>query len=102
VQFKHQKHENFRKKMSRLNLIFGMEFVLCMYDSYFQTWFRHGGHAGWSAGSLDKAFKVNPLRMIQAKFGLNWPHSYVHGYLEKLPIVVLKLTTAGLHFFAHL
>jgi hypothetical protein len=22
---------------------------------------------------LDKTFKENPLRMIQAKFGLNWP-----------------------------
>ena len=34
---------------------------------------RHGGHDGWSAGSSDKIFKGNPLRMIQAKFGLNWP-----------------------------
>ena len=34
--------------------------------------YRHGGHDGWSAGSLDITFKGNPLRMIQAKFGLNW------------------------------
>ena len=33
---------------------------------------RHGGHDGWSAGSSDITFKGNPLRMIQAKFGLNW------------------------------
>ena len=35
--------------------------------------YRHGGHDGWSAGSSDITFKGNPLRMIQAKFGLNWP-----------------------------
>ena len=35
--------------------------------------YRHGGHDGWSAGSSDIIFKGNPLRMIQAKFGLNWP-----------------------------
>jgi hypothetical protein len=32
--------------------------------------YRHGGHDGWSAGSSDITFKGNPLRMIQAKFGL--------------------------------
>jgi hypothetical protein len=26
-----------------------------------------------TAGSSDTTFKGNPLRMIQAKFGLNWP-----------------------------
>ena len=45
--------------------------------------FRHGGNAGWSAGSLDKAFKVNPLRMIQAKFGLNWPWFQRRRFLKK-------------------
>ena len=34
--------------------------------------YRHDGHHGWSAGSSDITFKGNPLRMIQAKFGLNW------------------------------
>ena len=34
--------------------------------------YRHGGHDGWSAGSSDITFKGNPLRMIHAKFGLNW------------------------------
>jgi len=38
--------------------------------------FRHGGHGGWSAGSLDITFKGNPLRMIQVKFGLNWPSGF--------------------------
>ena len=37
---------------------------------------RHGGHDGWSAGSSDINFKGNPLRMIQAKFGLNWPSGF--------------------------
>jgi hypothetical protein len=31
VQFKLQKHENFRKKISRLDLIFGMVLVLNLY-----------------------------------------------------------------------
>ena len=30
MQFKRQEHANFRKKISRLDLIFGMELVLCM------------------------------------------------------------------------
>jgi hypothetical protein len=38
--------------------------------------YRHGGHDGWSAGSSDISFKGNPLRMIQAKFGLNWPSGF--------------------------
>jgi hypothetical protein len=38
--------------------------------------FRHGGHDGWSAGSSDISFKGNPLRMIQAKFGLNSPNGF--------------------------
>jgi hypothetical protein len=35
-----------------------------------------GGHDGWSAGISDISFKGNPLRMIQAKFGLNWPSGF--------------------------
>jgi hypothetical protein len=38
--------------------------------------YRHGSHDGWSAGSLDITFKGNPLRIIQAKFGLNWPSGF--------------------------
>ena len=38
--------------------------------------YRHGGHDGWSAGSSDITFKGNLLRMIQAKFGLNWPSGF--------------------------
>jgi hypothetical protein len=38
--------------------------------------YRHGGHDGWLAGSSDITFKGNPLRMIQAKFGLNWPSGF--------------------------
>ena len=38
--------------------------------------YRHGGHDGWSAGSSDITFKGNPLRMIQVKFGLNWPSGF--------------------------
>jgi hypothetical protein len=38
--------------------------------------YRHGGHDGWSAGSSDITFKGNPIRMIQAKFGLNWQSSF--------------------------
>ena len=38
--------------------------------------YRHGGQDGWSEGSLDITFKGNPLRMIQAKFGLNWPSGF--------------------------
>jgi hypothetical protein len=38
--------------------------------------YRHGSHDGWSAGSSDITFKGNPIRMIQAKFGLNWPSGF--------------------------
>ena len=38
--------------------------------------YRHGGHDGWSAASSDITFKGNPLRMIQDKFGLNWPSGF--------------------------
>jgi hypothetical protein len=34
---------------------------------------RHGGHDGWSAESSNIAFKENPIWMIQATLGLNWP-----------------------------
>ena len=39
--------------------------------------YRHGGHDGWSVGSSDITFKGNTLRMIQAKFGLNWPSGFL-------------------------
>ena len=38
--------------------------------------YRHGGHDGWLTGSSDITFKGNPLRMIQATFGLNWPSGF--------------------------
>ena len=43
---------------------------------YLCSIYRHGGHDGWSAGSSDIILKGNPLRMIQAKFGLNWPSGF--------------------------
>jgi hypothetical protein len=46
--------------------------------------YRHGGHDGWSAGSSDKNFKGNHLRMIQAKFGLNWPSGFREDFLKSL------------------
>jgi hypothetical protein len=38
--------------------------------------FSNGGHLGWRAWLSDIAFKGNPLRMIQVKFGLNWPSGF--------------------------
>jgi hypothetical protein len=38
--------------------------------------FINGGHLGWRAQLSDIIFKGNPLRMIQAKFGLNWPSGF--------------------------
>ena len=38
--------------------------------------FSNGGHFGWRAWLSDINFKGNPLRMIQAKFGLNWPSGF--------------------------
>jgi hypothetical protein len=38
--------------------------------------FSNGGHLGWRAWLSDTTFKGNPLRMIQAKFGLNWPSGF--------------------------
>jgi hypothetical protein len=38
--------------------------------------YRHGSQDGWSEGSSDIAFNGNPIRMIQAKFGLNWPSGF--------------------------
>jgi hypothetical protein len=38
--------------------------------------FSNGGHLGWRAWLSDKNFKGNPLRMIQAMFGLNWPSGF--------------------------
>ena len=38
--------------------------------------FSNGGHLGWRAWLSDITFKENSLRMIQAKFGLNWPSGF--------------------------
>ena len=38
--------------------------------------FSNGGHLGWRAWLSDICFKGNPLRMIQDKFGLNWPNGF--------------------------
>jgi hypothetical protein len=38
--------------------------------------FSNGGHLGWRAWLSDITFKGNSLRMIQAKFGLNWPSGF--------------------------
>ena len=38
--------------------------------------FSNGGHLGWRAWLADITFKGNPLRMIQARFGLNWPSGF--------------------------
>jgi hypothetical protein len=52
------------------------EFFLMDFFADFTTIYRHGGQDGWSEGSSDINFKGNPLRMIQAKFGLNWPSGF--------------------------
>jgi hypothetical protein len=46
-----------------------------IYDKNFEeiSIFSNGGHLGWRAWLSDITFKGKPLRMIQAKFGLNWP-----------------------------
>jgi hypothetical protein len=64
---------------------------LCLYSSNLSTFwlkieqfwpfeeisiFSNGGHLGWRAWLSDITFKGNPLRMIQAKFGLNWPSDF--------------------------
>jgi hypothetical protein len=38
--------------------------------------FINGGHLGRRTWLSDISFKVNPIRMIQAKFGLNWPSGF--------------------------
>jgi hypothetical protein len=59
--------------------------VISLFSSNFQHFInRHGGHDGWSAGSSDKIFKGNPLRMIQAKFGLNWRGGFRGEYLTSI------------------
>jgi hypothetical protein len=65
---------------------------LCLYSSNLHTFwlkikqfwtfeeiyiFSNGGHLGWKAWLSDISFKGNPLRMIQAKFGLNWPSGFI-------------------------
>ena len=64
---------------------------LCLYSSNLGTFwlkikqfwpfeeisiFSNGRHLGWRAWLSDINFKWNPLRMIQAKFGLNWPSGF--------------------------
>jgi hypothetical protein len=38
--------------------------------------FSNSGYLGWRARLSDITFKGNPQRMIQAKFGLNWPSGF--------------------------
>ena len=64
---------------------------LCLYSSNLGTFclkikqfwpfeeisiFSNGGHLGWRAWLSNITFKGNSLRMIQAKFGLNWPSGF--------------------------
>ena len=64
---------------------------LCLYSSNLGTFwlkikqfwpfeeiyiFSNGSHLGWRAWLSDITFKGNPLGMIQAKFGLNWPSGF--------------------------
>jgi hypothetical protein len=84
MQFKRQKHENFRKK------IFGMELVLCMTPI-----FRPVSHFLFADG------REHPCLMDTFIFYLYLLTVNLiirRGYLEKSPIAVLKLTTAGLLF----
>ena len=39
--------------------------------------FSNGSHLGWRAWLSDISFKGNPLKMIQAKFGLNGPSGFI-------------------------
>jgi hypothetical protein len=58
-----------------------------MYDSYFQTCatlLMSNGH----------------VCLLFVFTNCQFNHSYVGGYLEKSPIAVLKLTTAGLLYFS--
>jgi hypothetical protein len=49
--------------------------------------FADGGHLGWRMWLSDISFKGNSLRMIQAKFGLNWPSGF-RG--EDLPVLMVE------------
>ena len=72
---------------------------LCLYSSILGTFwlkieqfwpfeeisiFSNGGHLGWRAWLSDITFKGNPLRMIQAKFGLNWPSGLREDFWKSL------------------
>ena len=35
------------------------------------------GHVGWLAWSSDTTVKTDPLKMIQANVGLNWPGIFI-------------------------
>jgi hypothetical protein len=93
VQFKRQKHENFGKKISRLDLIFGMELVLCMTPI-----FRPVPHFLFADGREHPC----PTDTFVFYLYLLTVNLIIHTsvvILEKSPIAVLKLTTAGLPFF---
>jgi hypothetical protein len=64
---------------------------LCLYSSNLGTFwlkikqfwpfeelsiFSNGVHLGWRAWLSEIIFKGNPIRMIQAKYGLNWPSGF--------------------------
>jgi hypothetical protein len=44
--------------------------------------FSNGGHLGWRAWLSDITFQGNLLRMIQAKFGLNWSSGFREDFLK--------------------
>ena len=68
--------------VSNLIAIYSKGFFWIFFNGFFLlilplcSIYRHGGQDGWSEGSSDITFKWNPLRMIQAKFGLNWPSGF--------------------------
>ena len=81
--------------------------LIAIYSKGFFNWFfllilplcsiyRHGGHDGWSAGSSDITFKGKPLRMIQAKLGLNWPSGFRgEDFFKSLQMDTGELKIAG-------
>ena len=78
-----QNRQNFKihKKCSSLCLYSPNLGTFCLKIKQFWPFeeisiFSNGGHLGWRAWLLDITIKGNPLRMIQAKFGLNWPSGF--------------------------
>ena len=64
---------------------------LCLYSSNLSTFwlkieqfwpfeeisiFSYGSHLGYRTALTDTIMKGDPLRMIQAKLGLNWPSGF--------------------------